>query len=113
MLRRLRRAWFVVCGRIAYRRLLLVERRPDEPIGDVASIVPVTHGLLREAEIDRRIEMTRANAAGARSENLDAPGRAGGTKEPIGSRDRARLELFDTQRSRELRPGEAPEVGRA
>ncbi len=51
MLRRLRRAWFVVCGRIAYRRLLLLERRLDEPIGDVAPLVPVTHSLLRETEV--------------------------------------------------------------
>jgi hypothetical protein len=48
----LRRAWFGLWGRIAYRRLLLVERRLDEPIRDIGPLIPVTIGLLREEEIE-------------------------------------------------------------
>jgi GNAT superfamily N-acetyltransferase len=48
---RLQRLWFATCGRIAYRRLVLLERRLDEPIVDVAALVPVEIGLLERAEI--------------------------------------------------------------
>src|SRR5205823_7052680 len=45
-----------------------------------------------------------------RSEDLGAPGDALGTEEGVGARDRAGAHFFDTQRPRQLGPGEAAEV---
>jgi hypothetical protein len=47
----IRRLWFALCGKIAYRRLLLLERRLDEPILDVPALVPAEIGLLERNEI--------------------------------------------------------------
>ena len=52
VVRYLRRVWFGLWGRIAYRRLLLMERPLDEPIRDVGPNIPVTIGLLRQEEIE-------------------------------------------------------------
>jgi len=52
VVRLLRRAWFGLWSRMGYRRLLLLERRLDEPIRDLGQPIPVTIGLLREDEIE-------------------------------------------------------------
>ena len=72
MVRHLRRAWFGLWGKIAYRRLLLMERRLDEPIRDVGPLIPVAIGLLREEEIeDYTTLVPGADAGDVRSRLVD------------------------------------------
>ena len=47
----LRWLWFALLGKMAYRRLLLLERRLDERILDAPALVPVEIGLLQPTEI--------------------------------------------------------------
>jgi RimJ/RimL family protein N-acetyltransferase len=50
-LTQLRWLWFALLGKIAYRRLLLLERHLDDPILDAPALVPVEIGLLQPTEI--------------------------------------------------------------
>jgi len=47
-----RSLWFRVLGRTVYRRLIVMERRLDEPIAEIATGIPAVVSLLTDAEVD-------------------------------------------------------------
>ena len=49
--------WFKVLGETVYRRAIVIERRLEEPIDDVAARVPVVLGLLDEKQIEEYVRL--------------------------------------------------------
>jgi GNAT superfamily N-acetyltransferase len=48
-----RSLWFRVLGRTVYRRLIVLERRLDEPIGGITAGIPAVVSILTDADVDR------------------------------------------------------------
>lgn len=51
----LKSLWFKILGEIVYRRMVLMERRLDEPIAEISPYLPVTISLLRDTDLSEYI----------------------------------------------------------
>src|SRR5881296_363442 len=47
-----RSLWFRVLGRTVYRRLIVMERRLDEPIARITAGIPAVVSILSDADVD-------------------------------------------------------------
>lgn len=67
-----RALWFKILGETVYNRLLLTERRLDEPIPEVRSALPITIGFLGPGDIDAYLRFRPDAARGEVHRRLDS-----------------------------------------
>lgn len=68
----LRTLWFRILGELGYRRMILLERSPPEPISVVITRLPVTIGLLKRTEIAEYLEFRLGTPLTEIQRRLDA-----------------------------------------